>query len=145
MTTQANAQTSRTWTCDENAKPYHYQHDLYIYRCSATFFNDVAATARNSSGFDRTPSRFPFGSRRWYRRISGELHAVDLPRSTLSTSSSEIGNTFRPSDWVLSADTSASASTRSRSGEPLLRYFRRSKFPWEPCVRKADMILREFN
>lgn len=35
-------------------------------------------------------------------------------------------------------------STRSL-GKSLLRYFRRSKFPREPCVRKADMILREFN
>lgn len=102
-----NAQTSRT--CNGSAKPYRYQPDFYIYRCSATFFNDVVAMARNSSGFDRIPSRFPFGSRRWYRRISGELHAVDLPQSTLSTSSSEIGNTFCPSDWVLSADTSANA------------------------------------
>lgn len=63
---------------------------------------------QNSSGFDRTPSRFPFESRRWYRRISGELYTVDLPQPTLSTSSSEIGNTFYPPDWVPLADTSAS-------------------------------------
>jgi len=140
-----NAQARRTWMCDENTKPYRYQPDLYIYRCSATFFNDVVAVARNSSGFERIPSRFPFRSRRWYRRISGELHIVDLPRSTLSTSSSEIGNTFHPIRLSTFGGHFRECSTRSPSGEPLLRYFRRSKFPREPCVRKADMILREFN
>lgn len=43
------------------------------------------AAARNSSDFDRTSasvSRFPFDLRRWCRRISGELHAVDLPRGS---------------------------------------------------------------
>ena len=140
-----NAQASHMWTCDENRSHITISPISIFIAVQRHSLTMLAAVVWNSSGFDRTPSRFPFGSRRWYRRISGELHAVDLPRSTLSTSSSEIGNTFCFIRLSIFGGHFRECSTRCRSGEPFLRYFRRSKFPREPCVRKADMILREFN
>lgn len=52
----------------------HQLSDRYIYRRSVTFFNDVAAVARNSLDIDRIVCDFHSGTRRWYRRISDELH-----------------------------------------------------------------------
>lgn len=132
---------------------------LYIYRRSATFFSDASATrgAKWPQTWIAPYARADFHSARadGTAEIPANYNAVDLSRPTLSTSSSEIGNTFRPRfpieyfRWTL--DAGAGANERGIRCPGYLAvvslpiYFRGSKFPREPCVRKADMILREFN
>lgn len=137
---------------------------LWRYRTGRSIFIAVrrhsltTRGARNSSDFDHiSRERFAI-SIRFAQMVPPNFLRITRRRSaarstTLSTSSSEIGNTFRPSYWALSADTSCNRKSdrngereKERKGAHLARYFPRIEVSaGEPCVRKADMILREFN
>lgn len=69
---------SRVWARGENHVTI--SPDLYIYRRSATFFNDVVAAARNSSDFDRTADGRDFHSAR-AQMVSSNFRRITRRRS----------------------------------------------------------------
>lgn len=114
----------------------HSNLQRYIYRRLVTLFNDAAVVKREIAQTSIVRLRFPFGTRRWYRRISDELHcrrsaAVDTvykPRPKLAICFAHTIEHFR--------------RTLPRNARPPLsdpenrRYdiFVRSKFPRESHV-----------